>query len=134
MITVINKRVLTSYRFPSFLVLTLGQLITSIIVLFTGSRLKIVSIPSYSEDLIRNIFPLPLIYLGNAVFGLGGTQALSLPMFAALRRFSILMTMFLEYYLLKTRPSTAVQLSVFSMVGLRHLMTCPSTLKATLLL
>lgn len=117
MITVVNKRVLTSYRFPSFLVLTLGQLVTSIIVLFTGSRLKIVSLPTYSRDLIRSIFPLPLIYLGNAVFGLGGTQALSLPMFAALRRFSILMTMFLEYYLLKTRPSTAVQLSVFAMVG-----------------
>lgn len=117
MITVINKRVLTSYKFPSFLVLTLGQLLTSIVVLFTGSKLKIVSIPPCSRDLIRSIFPLPLIYLGNAVFGLGGTQALSLPMFAALRRFSILMTMFLEYYLLKTRPSTAVQLSVFSMVG-----------------
>lgn len=117
MITVVNKRVLTSYHFPSFLVLTLGQLITSIVVLYTGNRLKIVSFPSYSKDLIRSIFPLPLIYLGNAIFGLGGTQALSLPMFAALRRFSILMTMFLEYYLLKVRPSTAVQLSVFSMVG-----------------
>jgi solute carrier family 35 len=98
-------------------VLTLGQLIASILVLLAGSRLKIVSIPSYSRDLIKNIFPLPLIYLGNAVFGLGGTQALSLPMFAALRRFSILMTMFLEYYILKVRPSVAVQLSVFSMVG-----------------
>lgn len=108
---------LTTYKFPSFLVLTLGQLIASIIVLYSGSKLKIVTIPSYSKDLIRNIFPLPLIYLGNAVFGLGGTQALSLPMFAALRRFSILMTMFLEFYVLKVRPSTPVQLSVFAMVG-----------------
>jgi len=113
----VNKRVLTTHKFPSFLVLTLGQLVASIIVLFTGNKLKIVAIPSYSRDLIRSIFPLPLIYLGNAVFGLGGTQALSLPMFAALRRFSILMTMFLEYYVLKVRPSAAVQLSVFSMVG-----------------
>lgn len=38
-------------------------------------------------------------------------------MFAALRRFSILMTMFLEFYILKVRPSTAVQLSVYGMVG-----------------
>lgn len=113
----VNKRVLTTYKFPSFLVLTLGQLIASLIVLSTGSKLKIVSIPACSKDLIRNIFPLPLIYLGNAVFGLGGTQALSLPMFTALRRFSILMTMFLEYYILKIRPSLAVQISVFSMVG-----------------
>lgn len=38
-------------------------------------------------------------------------------MFAALRRFSILMTMFLEFYILKVRPSTAVQMSVYGMVG-----------------
>lgn len=117
LITVINKRVLTSYKFPSFLVLSLGQLIASIFVLFSGKKLKIVTIPAYSNDLVKKIFPLPLIYLGNMIFGLGGTQALSLPMFAALRRFSILMTMFLEFYVLKIRPTTAVQMSVYAMVG-----------------
>lgn len=118
LITVINKRVLSSpYKFPSFLVLSLGQLIASIIVLYSGKKLKIVSIPPYSNELVKKIFPLPLLYLGNMIFGLGGTQALSLPMFAALRRFSILMTMFLEFYILKIRPTTAVQLSVYSMVG-----------------
>lgn len=118
LITVINKRVLSSpYKFPSFLVLSLGQLIASIVVLYSGKKLKIVSVPAYSNDLVKKIFPLPLIYLGNMIFGLGGTQALSLPMFAALRRFSVLMTMCLELYVLKVRPSTAVQLSVYSMIG-----------------
>lgn len=118
LITVINKRVLSSpYKFPSFLVLSLGQLIASIVVLFSGKKLKIVTIPPYSHDLVKKIFPLPLIYLGNMIFGLGGTQALSLPMFAALRRFSVLMTMLLELYILKVRPTTAVQFSVYAMIG-----------------
>lgn len=117
MITVVNKSVLTSNKFPSFLVLSLGQLIASILVLFMGKKLRIVTIPSYSNDLVKKIFPLPLIYLGNMIFGLGGTKALSLPMFAALRRFSILMTMMLELYILKVRPSSAVQASVYAMVG-----------------
>lgn len=118
LITVINKRVLSSpYKFPSFLVLSLGQLIASIVVLYSGKKLKVVTFPAASSELVKKIFPLPLIYLGNMIFGLGGTQALSLPMFAALRRFSVLMTMMLEFYILKIRPTTAVQLSVYAMIG-----------------
>jgi len=117
MITVVNKTVLTSYRFPSFLVLSLGQLLASIIILFIGNQTRIASFPEFSADIPRKIFPLPLIFLGNMMFGLGGTQALSLPMFAALRRFSILMTMLLEMKLLATRPSLAVQASVYAMIG-----------------
>ncbi|EAT33098.1 AAEL014644-PA [Aedes aegypti] len=116
-ITVVNKTVLTSYRFPSFLVLSLGQLAASIVVLFLGKHFNIVKFPDFSRDIPRKIFPLPLIYLGNMMFGLGGTQALSLPMFAALRRFSILMTMILELRILGIRPTTTVQISVYSMVG-----------------
>lgn len=76
LITVVNKRVLTTYKFPSFLFLSLGQLVACIVVLFTAKKAHVVSFPSYSNDLVRKIFPLPLIYLGNMIFGLGGTQAL----------------------------------------------------------
>lgn len=50
-------------------------------------------------------------------FGLGGTQALSLPMFTAIRRVSILITMILEFRILGMRPSRAVQISVWSMIA-----------------
>lgn len=117
MITVVNKTVLTSYNFPSFLVLSLGQLAASIIVLWFAKQIKLITFPDLSKDIPRKIFPLPLIFLGNMMFGLGGTQALSLPMFAALRRFSILMTMLLELKILGIRPTTPVQISVYSMIG-----------------
>lgn len=116
MITVVNKTVLTTYRFPSFLALSLGQMLASIIVLFMAKRLRIVSYPNLTWETPSKLYPLPLIYLGNMMFGLGGTQALNLPMFAALRRFSILMTMILEIKVLGLHPSTAVQLSVYSMI------------------
>ncbi|XP_054084835.1 UDP-sugar transporter UST74c-like [Zeugodacus cucurbitae] len=117
MITVVNKTVLTSYHFPSFMFLSLGQLMASILVLRLGRKLKLVTFPPLKRNTFMKIFPLPAIYLGNMMFGLGGTKELSLPMFAALRRFSILMTMLLELKILGVRPSFAVQVSVYAMIA-----------------
>lgn len=117
MITVINKTVLTSYGFPSFQVLGIGQMSATIVVLYIAKKLKILTFPSFDLGTPGKIFPLPLIYIGNMIFGLGGTKELSLPMFTALRRFSILMTMILELYVLGVRPSFSVQFSVYMMVA-----------------
>ena len=43
--------------------------------------------------------PLAVIYTLNVASGLRGTSALSVPMFVALRRFTLFITMGLEYYL-----------------------------------
>lgn len=117
MITVVNKTVLTSYAFPSYQFLGLGQMVATITVLWVGRRLQIVQFPPMDKSVTRRIWPLPLIYLGNMATGLGGTKELSLPMFTALRRFSILMTMILEKIVLGVRASCSVQASVLSMVG-----------------
>jgi hypothetical protein len=50
------------------------------------------------------------------LFGLGGTQELSLPMLTVLRRFSILMTMIGEFYILKVVADFKVQMSVYMMI------------------
>jgi len=116
MIMVVNKRVLTVYSFPSFQVLGIGQMLATIFILALGKSFKVISFPDLSTETFRKIWPLPLMYLGNMVFGLGGTQNLSLPMMTVLRRFSILMTMIGEFYILKVRPSTSIQMSVYLMI------------------
>jgi len=116
MIMVVNKRVLTVYSFPSFQVLGLGQMVATVTILFLAKFFEVVSFPDLGRETLRKIWPLPLMYLGNMVFGLGGTQQLSLPMMTVLRRFSILMTMMGEYYILKSKPTMAVQLSVYLMI------------------
>ena len=88
----------------------------TILVLAIAKWLKIISFPSLSKDVIRKIWPLPLFYIGNMLFGLGGTKELSLPMMTVLRRFSILMTMIGEFYLLKVNPDIKVQMSVYMMI------------------
>ncbi|KYN06613.1 UDP-sugar transporter UST74c [Cyphomyrmex costatus] len=116
MITVVNKTILTSYAFPSFQVLGIGQMLATILVLFFAKRLRYVEFPNLEVTTFAKIWPLPLIYIGNMIFGLGGTKQLSLPMFTALRRFSILMTMIAEYYILGIKARLSIQLSVYTMI------------------
>lgn len=99
------------FRFPSFQVVALGQIFGIIVILRLAKLLNLVKFPSMDSSIPRKIFPLPLLYGINLVSGLGGTQLIkyvftdsiiifSLPMFTVLRRFSILVTMILEYYVL----------------------------------
>jgi len=116
MIVFVNKILLTNYKFPSFYGLALGQMLATIVILFIASQIGIISIPKMDRTTPRKIFPLPLFYVLNLVSGLGGTQKLNLPMFTVLRRFSIFMTMLLEFFILKVQPPFAVKFSVFLMI------------------
>ncbi|XP_070564441.1 nucleotide sugar transporter SLC35D1-like [Ptychodera flava] len=116
LIVIVNKSVLTSFKFPAFQVLGLGQMVATIIVLYIGKTLRIISFPDWSREIPDKIWPLPLIFMGNLVFGLGGTKRLNLPMFTVLRRFSILMTMIAEYYILGVSASRKIQIVVISMI------------------
>ncbi|RWS03864.1 UDP-sugar transporter UST74c-like protein, partial [Dinothrombium tinctorium] len=116
LIIVANKVVLTTYRFPSFNILGLGQMIATIVIISCGKKLKLFTYPNCSMDTARKAFPLPLFYFGNLLSGLGGTQRLSLPMFTILRRFTILMTMIGEFFILRVRQSNAITFSVFAMI------------------
>jgi len=58
LITVINKRIPSApFKFPSFMVLGIGQLTATIIVLYIGKKLRIIKIPQYSHDLMSKLFP-----------------------------------------------------------------------------
>ncbi|CAL8072287.1 unnamed protein product [Orchesella dallaii] len=115
-ITMANKVVLTSYQFPSYQAVALGQIGTAIVVIFLARELDLIEFPALDRGTFKRIFPLPLLFMGNAYSGLGGTKAVSLPMLTALRKFSILFTIIAEVIVLGSRPSVAIQLSVLTMV------------------
>lgn len=116
LITVINKMVLTTFDFPSVLVLGIGQMLATIVVLFVGRAFRYIDFPGLERSTFTKIWPLPVIYIFNMIFGLGSTKSLSLPMLTVLRRFSILMTMIAELYILGVKARTSVQLSVYTMI------------------
>lgn len=113
----VNKIVLSTYHFPSFNLLALVQFLCTCSILLILKLFKRVEIPFLSIDIIYDILPVSMMFLGNVVFGLGSTKRLNLPMFTGLRRFSIMMTMIGEYLILHKPPSMKVMFSVFLMIG-----------------
>ncbi|KAL3804625.1 hypothetical protein ACHAW5_011200 [Stephanodiscus triporus] len=112
-----NKIVLSTYKFPSVLTIALLQFGSTTLALKVASAMGYVSLLPISPRGVRSILPLSTCYLLNILTGLSATQNLSLPMMVLLRRASILMTMLLEKWMLKSQPSKTVQLSVGLMLG-----------------
>ncbi|XP_076546224.1 ubiquinone biosynthesis protein COQ4 homolog, mitochondrial isoform X3 [Osmia lignaria lignaria] len=63
MITVVNKTVLTSFEFPSFQVLGIGQMLATIVLLFAAKKLRYVEFPNLEATTFVKIWPLPVIYI-----------------------------------------------------------------------
>jgi solute carrier family 35 len=113
----VNKIILSEYQFPSFIFLAGAQFFSTSIILYTLSQMRKIELPSISRAVLREVAPISIMFFLNVVSGLGSTKSLNLPMFTALRRFSIFMTMAGEYYILGKEPTGAVVLSVAMMVG-----------------
>jgi len=116
-VILINKVVLTTYAFPFFIFLAAVQFVATSIIILALVYFKKVDVPALSGGIFIEVVPISAMFLGNVICGLGSTKSLNLPMFTALRRFSILMTMFGEVFVLNKIPSISVVISVLMMVG-----------------
>uniref|UniRef100_A0A8C2W5X2 Zinc finger protein 367 n=1 Tax=Chinchilla lanigera TaxID=34839 RepID=A0A8C2W5X2_CHILA len=103
-------------RFPSPIVLGIGQMATTIMILYVAKLYKIIHFPDFDKRIPVKLFPLPLLYVGNHLSGLSSTSKLSLPMFTVLRKFTIPLTLLLETIILGKQHSLDIVVSVFAIV------------------
>ncbi|KAM9641507.1 nucleotide sugar transporter SLC35D2 isoform 7-T10 [Trichechus inunguis] len=106
LIVLVNKALLTTYGFPSPIVLGIGQMAATIMILYVSKLNKIIHFPDFDKKIAVKLFPLPLLYAGNHITGLSSTSKLSLPMFTVLRKFTIPLTLLLETIILRLLNST----------------------------
>nr|XP_004656578.2 UDP-N-acetylglucosamine/UDP-glucose/GDP-mannose transporter [Jaculus jaculus] len=116
LLVLVNKALLTTYGFPSPLVLGIGQMAATVMILYVSKLNKIIHFPDFDKKIPIKLFPLPLLYVGNHISGLSSTRKLSLPMFTVLRKFTIPLTLLLEAIILGRKYSLTIVASVFTIV------------------
>ncbi|XP_042820566.1 UDP-N-acetylglucosamine/UDP-glucose/GDP-mannose transporter isoform X2 [Panthera tigris] len=76
LIVLVNKALLTTYRFPSPIFLGIGQMAATIMILYVSKLNKIIHFPDFDKKIPVKLFPLPLLYVGNHISGLSSTSKL----------------------------------------------------------
>ncbi|KAL6523907.1 UDP-N-acetylglucosamine transporter ugnt1 [Orobanche minor] len=132
LLVIFNKAALSSFSFPCANVITLCQMICSCCFLYALRCLKLISfstnelsIPVIATDQdsktilfvppIRTLIgasPLSLIYLLYMVASMESVRGVNVPMYTTLRRTTIVITMILEYILVRRRYTLPILGSV----------------------
>ncbi|XP_059956718.1 nucleotide sugar transporter SLC35D2 isoform X2 [Mesoplodon densirostris] len=76
LLVLVNKALLTTYRFPSPIVLGIGQMAVTIMILYVSKLNKVIHFPDFDKKIPIKLFPLPLLYVGNHISGLSSTSKL----------------------------------------------------------
>ncbi|KAI1285371.1 UDP-sugar transporter UST74c [Halotydeus destructor] len=116
LLILMNKVILTSYKFPSFNFLGMSQAIVIIVSLRLAKAMKLVTFPDLTRNVPRRIFPIPAFYMLNLLTSLGATKNLTVPMFQVLRRLGIVMTLVLEYFILDIKPTRMVVIAIAQII------------------
>ncbi|XP_053781130.1 nucleotide sugar transporter SLC35D2 isoform X3 [Desmodus rotundus] len=77
LLVLVNKALLTTYGFPSPIVLGIGQMAATVMILYVSKLNKIIHFPDFDRKIPVKLFPLPLLYVGNHISGLSSTSKLS---------------------------------------------------------
>jgi len=119
-ITFFNKAVLSYYEFPYSNMLTLGQMIFSIVFLVSMKRIGVIKYPDFSWDYAKKLLPLAIYFTLMAASGLWALALVNVPVFSALRRLATLIVIVGERFVLgKITPpdeTNSVVLMVFGAI------------------
>ncbi|KAI0981093.1 hypothetical protein GJ496_010464 [Pomphorhynchus laevis] len=119
-LTISNKIVLTELKFPSAILLAFFQTLFTFIFsgVYYSANYRRFPLQKKKSKLNQNyvIILLPILNLLNVIYGLKSIGEMSLPMFIALRRFSILFTLILERIIISKAIKKNVIIAVVTMI------------------
>jgi hypothetical protein len=111
------KAIFSTFDFPYFVFMSVVHFLTALVLLNVLYVMKKVEIPRLSWQIVKDISPLSVANCVTIITALGGSRHLNIPMYLALRRFSIPLTMACEWYIFSVRPTKQTYFAVTLMVG-----------------
>lgn len=106
-----NKALFTTFQFQFPITVAMAQMLVMVPVCYLVAR------PRLEWGTAKTVFPLAVVNILNVVFGLIGTADLNVPMFIALRRFTLVCTIVLERSLMHKHHDRATIGAVALMIG-----------------
>mmetsp|Transcript_12495 Transcript_12495/g.20372 ORF Transcript_12495/g.20372 Transcript_12495/m.20372 type:complete len:331 (-) Transcript_12495:465-1457(-) len=116
-ITFFNKATLSVWDFNFSNIMTMGQMVFSIFVLWFLKAFGMISYPSFSWSTSKALIPLTFSFVSMVVTGLAALRLVNIAMFSVLRRGTTLLVMVAEYYMMGKVAPWNVRLSVVLMIA-----------------
>jgi len=117
-ITFFNKAVFAVYDFKAPNMLTLGQIIFSLLFMRGLKDMGMLDYKPFNKELGKQLFPLAACFCGMVLTGLAALQWVNVPMFSALRRLTTFIVIAGQYFVLhKTVPADEFQSVVLMVIG-----------------
>ena len=115
-ILIFNKIVLSTYRFNYPVLMTLFHMSVCVFVLSALRKGNLLAYASFDWALARRAIPLSLCFVANIVVGMVALRNTDIPMFATLRRLTVMFVIFNEYFLLSKKPTLTIVCAVVIMI------------------
>lgn len=116
-ITFFNKAVLSVFKFPYPITLTLAQVIFAIICSYIMKRWGLISYADFDRRNVKKMLFPGVLFAVQVVTGLAAMVTVNVPMFGVLRRFTTFVVWLFELIFQNKRTPHDESLSLFVMLG-----------------
>jgi len=116
LILLFNKVILTTYSFKYPFAMALSHMVVGLLLLHLLKSLKMINYSAFDPVLARKALPVSLCFIANVVLGMVALRGTNIPMFATLRRLTVMMVVLCEVLVLRKKQTGLTVLSVLVMV------------------
>jgi len=116
LILLFNKAILTTYSFKYPFAMALSHMVVGLVLLHVLKTAGAIKYSAFDPVLARKALPVSLCFIANVVLGMVALRGTNIPMFATLRRLTVMMVVMCEVIVLRKKQAGLTVISVLIMI------------------